>query len=33
VRDVVNEKKVPRRTAAYTIALARVAEAERLKGN
>jgi glutamate dehydrogenase (NAD(P)+) len=33
VRDVVNEKKVPWRTAAYTIALARVAEAERLRGN
>ncbi|HWP38324.1 MAG TPA: Glu/Leu/Phe/Val dehydrogenase dimerization domain-containing protein [Gemmatimonadales bacterium] len=33
VRDVVKEKKVPWRTAAYTIALARVAEAERLRGN
>jgi glutamate dehydrogenase (NAD(P)+) len=33
VRDVAKEKKVPWRTAAYTIALARVAEAERLRGN
>ena len=33
VRAIVEEKKVPWRTAAYTIALARVAEAERLRGN
>jgi glutamate dehydrogenase (NAD(P)+) len=33
VREVVKERKVPWRTAAYTIALARVAEAERLRGN
>jgi glutamate dehydrogenase (NAD(P)+) len=33
VRDVVKEKQVPWRTAAYIIALARVAEAERLRGN
>ncbi|HXV85804.1 MAG TPA: Glu/Leu/Phe/Val dehydrogenase dimerization domain-containing protein [Gemmatimonadales bacterium] len=33
VRDIVKEKKVPWRTAAYTISLARVAEAERLRGN
>jgi glutamate dehydrogenase (NAD(P)+) len=33
VRDVLKERKVPWRTAAYTIALARVAEAERLRGN
>ncbi|MGH7590672.1 MAG: Glu/Leu/Phe/Val family dehydrogenase [Gemmatimonadales bacterium] len=33
VRDIVKEKKVPWRTAAYVIALARVAEAERLRGH
>ncbi|HEU4570304.1 MAG TPA: Glu/Leu/Phe/Val dehydrogenase dimerization domain-containing protein [Gemmatimonadales bacterium] len=33
VRDIVREKKVPWRTAAYAIALARVAEAERLRGH
>ena len=33
VRDIVKEKKVPWRTAAYVIALGRVAEAERLRGH
>lgn len=33
VRDIVKEKKVPWRTAAYVIALSRVAEAERLRGH
>ncbi len=33
VRDIVSERKIPWRTAAYMIALARVAEAERLRGN
>lgn len=33
VRDLVREKKVTWRTAAYAIALARVAEAERLRGH
>jgi len=33
VRDIVSERKVSWRTAAYMIALARVAEAERLRGN
>jgi glutamate dehydrogenase (NAD(P)+) len=33
VRDVVTQRQVPWRTAAYTIALARVAEAERLRGH
>jgi glutamate dehydrogenase (NAD(P)+) len=33
VRDIVKEKKVPWRTAAYAIALGRVAEAERLRGH
>ena len=33
VRDIVREKKVPWRTAAYVIALGRVAEAERLRGH
>lgn len=32
VRDIVREKGVPWRTAAYMISLARVAEAERLRG-
>lgn len=32
VRDIVKEKDVPWRTAAYMIALARVADAERLRG-
>jgi glutamate dehydrogenase (NAD(P)+) len=33
VRDLARERGVPFRTAAYAIALARVAEAERLRGN
>jgi glutamate dehydrogenase/leucine dehydrogenase len=33
VRDIVKAKQVPWRTAAYVIALARVAEAERLRGH
>ena len=33
VRDIVREKDVPWRTAAYAVALERVAEAERLRGN
>ncbi len=33
VRDIVKDKKVPWRTAAYVIALSRVAEAERLRGH
>jgi glutamate dehydrogenase (NAD(P)+) len=33
VRDIVKEKHVPWRTAAYVIALGRVAEAERLRGH
>jgi glutamate dehydrogenase (NAD(P)+) len=33
VRDIVTAKHVPWRTAAYVIALARVAEAERLRGH
>ncbi|MBI2536453.1 MAG: glutamate dehydrogenase, partial [Gemmatimonadetes bacterium] len=33
VRDIVKEKRVPWRTAAYVIALGRVAEAERLRGH
>jgi glutamate dehydrogenase (NAD(P)+) len=33
VRDIVKQKQVPWRTAAYVIALARVAEAERLRGH
>src|SRR5207245_7706877 len=33
VRDLANEKKVTFRTAAYGIALQRVADAERLRGN
>ena len=33
VRDIVKEKQVPWRTAAYVIALERVAEAERLRGH
>ncbi len=33
VRDIVQEKGVPWRTAAYAIALKRVAEAEQLRGH
>jgi glutamate dehydrogenase (NAD(P)+) len=33
VRDIVQQRNVPWRTAAFMIALARVAEAERLRGN
>ncbi len=33
VRDIVSERKISWRTAAYMIALARVAEAERLRGH
>ena len=33
VRKIVEEKGVPWRTAAFTISLARVAEAERLRGH
>lgn len=33
VRDIVKDKNVPWRTAAYVIALGRVAEAERLRGH
>lgn len=33
VRDIVQAKRIPWRTAAYVIALARVAEAERLRGH
>jgi glutamate dehydrogenase (NAD(P)+) len=33
VRDIVRQRKVPWRTAAFMIALARVAEAERLRGH
>jgi glutamate dehydrogenase (NAD(P)+) len=33
VRDIVKQRKVPWRTAAFMIALARVAEAERLRGH
>ena len=33
VRDIVSQRKISWRTAAYMIALARVAEAERLRGH